>query len=136
MIFSTLWRAEEAEGLRSDDALLRILPAFKKVTIDRIRGEAEYKKERDKILALNPPDVIRNAYPVTDSTIVRVEVADQDGPDDWVGFILPAGTCGCYSNEIAIQFSSGKERDRLRPVIEKLGRILEYDVSNDDDDEE
>jgi hypothetical protein len=135
VVFSSLWRAEEAEGLRSDEALLRIVPAFKKVMIDRVRGEAAYKKERDKIFSLNPPDVIRDAYPPTNSKIVWVEVADEDGPDQWIGMILPAGTCGCYSNEILIEFPSLKESERLRPLVDKLGRVLEYNVSHAADDE-
>jgi hypothetical protein len=130
LVFSTLYREEEAERLPSEDAVLRIVPAFQRVLIDRIRGEAVYKAHRDKILALNPPDVVRNRLPPTNSKIVWVGVADQDGPDDWVGMILPAGTCGCYTNEILIEFSSLEESERLRPVVDKLGRILEYEVGH------
>ena len=102
--------------------------------IDRVRGHAAYKKYRDEILALNPPEVVRNHLPPENLNIVWVAVADDDSNDDWETMILPAGTCGCSDNEILIEFATVQERDRLRSTIDKLGRILEYDVSHDDEE--
>jgi hypothetical protein len=114
-----LYRLNE-EYLSSHDAIRRIAPAFRHVILDRARGEAEYRKEWDKVKSLNAPEAILQTYSLANCRTVWVEVADNDGADGWVRFPLWS------RRDIFIEFSSAAEYTRLRPTVEKLAMVLGY----------
>jgi hypothetical protein len=121
MVVTQLYREDE-EYLSSEDAVLRIAHAFRRVVLDRIRGKAEYVKEWDKCIALKAPEPILQTYSLANCRTVWVEVADDDGPDGWVKFVLWS------RRDIFIEFPSEFERDRLRSTVEKLAGLLGCEV--------
>jgi hypothetical protein len=116
---------EDEEYLSSHDAILRLAPAFRHVVLDRVRGEAEYEKEWDKCIRLKAPEVILQTYSLATCRTVWVEIADADGPDDWIRFPLWS------RRAIFIEFASAEESHGLRPTVEKLAGLLEYEVDAD-----
>jgi len=121
MVITQLYRADE-EYLSSHDAIVRIAPAFRHVIIDRARGEVEYTKEWNKCIAVKAPEPILRSYSLANCRTIWVEVADGDGPDDWLGFALWS------QRDIFIEFASEAKRDRLRPTLRRLGALLGYEV--------
>jgi hypothetical protein len=121
MVITQLYRENE-EHLSSHEAILRVVPAFRRVVLDRVRGEAEYVKEWNKCVTLKAPVPILQTYSLANCSTVWVEVADDDGPDGWVRFAL------WPRRDIFIEFASVAERDRLRPTVEKLAGLLGYEV--------
>jgi hypothetical protein len=121
MVVTQLYREDE-EHLSSHDAILRIAPAFRRVVLDRVRGEAEYVKEWNKCIALKAPEPILQTYSLANCRTVWVEVADDDSPDDWVRFALWS------RRDIFIEFPTEAERDRLRPTVRELAKLLGYEV--------
>jgi hypothetical protein len=119
-----LYRPDE-EYLSSHEAIRRIAPAFRHVVLDRARGEAEYRKEWDKVKSLNAPEVILQTYSLANCRTAWVEVTDDDGTDGWVRFPLWS------RRDIFIEFESDAEYIRLRPTIKKLATLLGY-VAEDD----
>jgi hypothetical protein len=113
---------EDEEYLTSHDAILRFAPAFRHVVLDRLRGEAEYRKEWDKCIRLKAPEVILERYSIANCRTVWVEIADADGSIDWVRFALWS------RRDIFIEFASAEEWERLRATVEKLAGLLEYGI--------
>ena len=72
-----LYRQDE-EYLSSDEAIRRIAPAFRHVVLDRARGEAEYRKEWDKVKSLNAPEVILQTYSLANCRTVWVELSNDE----------------------------------------------------------
>jgi hypothetical protein len=119
---STQLYREDEEHLPSLDVVLRIAPAFRRVVLDRIRGEAEYIKEWNKCINLQAPESILQTYSLANCRTVWVEVSDEDGPDSWLRFFL------WTRRDIFIEFASELERDQLRPLVAKLAQLLGYQV--------
>ena len=121
MFVIQLYREDE-EYLSSHDAILRIAPVFRHVVLDRARGEAEYRQEWDKCIRLKAPEGILERYSLANCRTVWVEIADADGPDDWVRFPLWS------RRDIFIEFASAAQWERLRPTVEKLAGLLDYGI--------
>jgi hypothetical protein len=110
----------DEQYLSSHEAIRRIAPAFRHVVFDCARGEAEYRKEWDKVKSLNVPEVTLQTYSLANCRTVWVELTDDDGTDGWVRFPL-------WSRRmILIEFKSDAEYTRLRPTIQKLVTLLGY----------
>jgi hypothetical protein len=123
VVFSELVRDDE-RYLTADDVLLRIVPAFRHLILDRARGEAEYRKRRDKYIHLNAPDYIVEEFALPKCRTVWVSLADGDAQDDWVDFVLWPG------QPIEMDFLTEADRERLQPTVRKLAALLEYNVHN------
>lgn len=127
MRFIKLYCPEE-DDLPSHGVIRRIAPAFRYVVLDRARGEAEYRKEWDKVKSLNAPEVILQTYSIANCRTVWVEVADRT--NGWLRFML-------WSRRgITIEFESDAEYTRLLPTVEKLAILLGYVAEVDENAEQ
>ena len=121
MVTDQLYHPDD-QYLPLDEVIRRIAPAFRRVHLDRARGDAGVREGYEQLLAVGAPNALREAQLAQLGTTVCASVADNDGPDGWIEFVLTG-------EDLLIEYRLEADRERLRPTVSKLAGLLGYQIN-------
>jgi hypothetical protein len=104
-----------------DDALRRIAPAFRRVVIDRDRGDEWIRRGYEQLGELNAPDVIRESHLSMVGRTAHVSISDGSGCAE---FFITGG------EDIGIEYDSIEHRAACREIASKLAEVLGYALAD------
>ncbi|QJW93761.1 hypothetical protein [Frigoriglobus tundricola] len=100
------------------EAVRRIAPAFRRVVIDRDRGDTWVRGGYDELGRLNAPRVIRESHLSMLGRTAHIIVADEAGCAE---FYLVGG------EDIEVEYASDAHRAECRGVVRVLAEVLGYE---------
>ena len=114
----------EGEGahLEPDEVLRRIATVFRYIVIDKVRGDRLVQEKYTELLRLSAPDVILLSHRSLFGRTVFVTLADDEAGKWRIEFLLQP----CC--EIRVEYGSPEDPERFRPLLEKLARLLGYEI--------
>jgi hypothetical protein len=112
-----------------DEAIRRIAPAFRRVSVDRERGDARVRERYERMVAGGTPELILQSQRGLFGHAAWVSVSDDNDPSEWIEFlVIDAG-------DVWIGYRSDADRSRFRPTVLRLASLLGYAVSTRDSQE-
>jgi hypothetical protein len=113
----------EAKELSLDEAVHRIVQGFRRVILDRLRGDTVVRSRYDEAVSHGESRHFSDGLLSLLGATIWVSVSDSDDAKEAIEFILMP------NEEIWVKYSSDSERKRLQPTVEKVVRLLDYRMS-------
>jgi hypothetical protein len=108
------------------EVLRRIAPAFAHVTIDTAGADQSVRAHHTYLSDLRAPPVVLDGYQQMFGRTAFVTLADDEPGEVRVRFHLMPDL------PIGIEYQSADEQTQCRPTVEKLARVLGYEIGATD----